>query len=151
MLRGLIPQIVLCAEVIYCREQLLGKMFALQKNPKLKLSYEEAVDAELKRVLVANDSYIDAVDLFGMPTFVRLSRLVTKLSGACSEHLAALYNQYGEVITYRGANYAKVVEAAADVEAKWAKFRGDWRKMPMPRKATYEKNPFLRRLGESVA
>ena len=163
-------------------------MFKLQKNPKLKLSYEEALHDETTELLHEHNCWIDPVDLFGMPTFVRLSKvcplrarararlhahvlsdasspraaptpaallrspkLVRLVSQKCLNHCEDIMDNFGEVITYRGADYVKTIEAAAEVEAAWASFRGDWRTMPMPGKSTYQSNTFLRRLGEQVA
>jgi len=147
-LRPVIDMSVQLCELILMRETVLFKMRSLQDNPKKRLKWEHVFTAKEFEFLSQVKCSIDTVDYFGVSNFFRLAAIARKLTGKCVELLQYLRRDFGEILTYRGADYLQCLRSSESIESAWQ--GSDWRKAAMPPLVKYLTNPYLRRMGDSV-
>eukprot|EP00938_MAST-03A_sp_MAST-3A-sp1_P002308 g2308.t1 len=147
-LRPVVDASVRLCELILMRETVLSKMRSLQENPKRRMKWEHVFTKEESEYLTRVECSIDAVDYFGVPNFFRLAAVVKNLSKKCLDLLQYLRRDFGEVLTYRGADYLQCLHSSESIESGWQ--GSDWRKANMPPLVRYVTNPYLRRMNDHV-
>lgn len=137
------------ADMFAMRKCVLDKMRDVQENPKHRLKWESIFTAREFAYLERIGCSIDTVDFFGVSSFLRLAHIAKNLSRKCSKDLVTIRDRFGDVVTYRGEECDRLLREDAEIEGKWTK-RADWRRVLIPPKVPYTKNPILRRMGDAV-
>eukprot|EP00941_MAST-03F_sp_MAST-3F-sp1_P001990 g1990.t1 len=140
--------------LILAREDLLDIMRKIQDKPEKNIDFDDTLSAKTKNVLLQHDCFISSIELFGLPTFMRVAHIVAKVSECCNRFLQDLQRDFDEKVTFRGGDYLQILAHSKHYIDAWSldgKGKVDWRSVPVPPPCLYQTNMTLRRLGARVA